>query len=302
MIVGLNPNYILKQRNCAFDPAYRVNFEGTNRSNMTSAPTSDFFESSTTGQTSSEKTMTTTEVLEQLRAFQKKYKHNRNIFSEYKVGGFIGTVDLDNAQRHLTNLEKLLILDSNRIDNACTKGYFSSIEGAEAFDFVIEHFNTEQKNGYVSDVDTVLTSLSPKEIFNIRNRKLIQLDKNDNFWTDKINTLAKLSDEEYARYIKSDQEELIYLSENDMINEFLLLLAKHKDPDSSTNLERMRTFDHIIKKDLSANPDNETGIINFYIRLAEDFDYNTFNLGEVFTNSKKLNAFKKASPILKKTE
>ncbi len=293
MIVSFNTNYNFIQRTNTISPASCVNFKSKNLAKAVHSPVAKDI-------VTINKIMTPTEILEKLRVLQKEYKHNWNSLSEYKIGEFLESVDLENAQRHLNNLEKLLKIDSNRVYCACANGFFSSLEGADALDFIITYFKTEGKDGDVSAADMIFTSFSPQEVLKIKDRKLISLNKNDNSWSDKIKDLAELSDEEYSRYLTSEQDELRYLSLNDKINELLHLLVENKDSWDGISIKNMRTFDNVISKDLLENPDKESEIMSFYTHLVKYKDYNASKLDKIFSNPEELNLYRKVYTYLKK--
>lgn len=242
--------------------------------------------------------MTATQVLDQFRILQKKYRNNFCAQSEYIVGEYVRLVDLDNAQRHLKNLETLFKLHSSRVGSGCSKGYFSSVEGAEALEFVIEYFDTKKTEDKVSSADDIITSLTPKEALNIKKRNLISLDNNNNSWTDEMACLATLSDEEYARYVASGQNEIYYLSKNEQINNFLRLLLENNEYLYGIDIKRMRNIDNIIQKVLYANSNKDTEIMKFYNRLAKDLEYKAYDIEKTFSDPEKLNVYKKAYAYL----
>ena len=293
MIVSFNTNYNFTQRTNTISPTSNVNFKNKNLAKAVHSPVVKDI-------VTIDKAMTVTEVLDKLRILQKEYKHNWNSLSEYTVGEFIDSVDLDNAQRHLNNLEKLLKIGSNRVYCACGNGFFSSLEGADALDFVIKHFNSKGEEGDVSATDVVFTFLSPQEVLKIKDRKLVSLNKNNNSWSDKIKDLAELSDEEYSRYLTSGQDKLRYLSLNDKINELLHLLVENKDSWDGISIKNMRTFDNVISKDLLENPNNESEIMSFYTRLAKDKNYNASKLDKIFSNPEELNLYRKVYTYLER--
>lgn len=240
-----------------------------------------------------ENSMTATEVLKYLRQLEKRFKNNWEALSEYQISQYIKYFDLDNARRHLANLESLLEVNSSRISYACTNGYFSSPEGADALEFIMKHFNTESANKTISPMNSAMSALLPNEALNIRDRALIKFE-NNNQWSEKIENLAKLSDEEYARYLESGQDDIFYLSENKKINKLLKLLVKNKDSTYGISVNELRFYDNIIKKDLLSNPDKEDSIMKFYTQLAKDRDYKSHKLKEIFSDPENLNLFKKA--------
>lgn len=245
------------------------------------------------------KTMTATDVLDELRILQKKYQKTRSHFTEYKIGNFIRIVDLNSIQRHLKNLESLLEFESLRIDDACEKGYFSSDKGAEALEFVVEHFKTEGENGFLPATDIVFSSLNTKEALNIRDRNLTAFNKNNSCSELTIN-LAKLSDEEYDRYIEKGKPDTVYVSENEDINKVLQTLAKRQSSPHCIDCEVLRRYDKIIQKDIDSNPDKGSKPLNFYTWLINNLDYKAHSIKETIFNEGKRNIFKKIYTFLEK--
>ena len=199
--------------------------------------------------------------------------------------------DYEHADLHLEHLKKLIKHDSNRMSSIMENGFFSSIEGLEAMEYLIKNFGINKRpGGYISEIDVIAQTLTPKDVLNIASRGL----KTKGLDLDKIVEYAQLTNAEYKRIQNSKYfGKLPYISETKEINDIFLVFDGLSYPDY------MREVDQIITKMIEAEPDNKKAIIKLCKKLADDCvkgsTYAEFgNFYEYLTHKNDLAAYKKA--------
>lgn len=125
---------------------------------------------------------------------------NRAIFSN------LDKVDLKNAHVHLKNICTLLAGASNSNDKIMNNGYFSSDEGAKAFETLSKLFSNKSQSGKVSPLSVVLADYKPETIFILEKRGLLDPNQMDNYR--RLNSFAKMSDEEYEVFQEKVQRSI----------------------------------------------------------------------------------------------
>lgn len=210
-----------------------------------------------------------------------KYKDD---FYWLKAKDITENFDYTNADRHLRNLDILLKNNSNRLSGIMKLGYFSSKDGANALEWIIQNYSFKSSGNRVSEADHIASALTPTEVLRAINRNITD---NEN-----IIGLAQLNDIEYDRWQTSPYKgKLMFVSSNDNVNKFFLSLDKKY-------VEYLKTIDKYILEDIAKAPKDEKDILNFYEHLLNSLNNDTWEFCEVL-KGENLPAYKKAYEYLK---
>ena len=142
--------------------------------------------------------MTVEEIENALRKFFKndefEIRYNNDIFSN------LDKIDTKNAKTHLKNLFTLLSGSSNNNRQIMQNGYFSSDEGAKAFELLADFLDCRGKKGLVSPLSIALADYTPETVLILKKRGLLNFAEISN--AKRLNKLARMSDEEYSLFQK----------------------------------------------------------------------------------------------------
>ncbi|MBQ7126491.1 hypothetical protein IJO12_05340, partial [bacterium] len=200
-----------------------------------------------------------------------------NIYKDEILKNF----DYENAHMHLENLKELIKNKTKRIREIIGNGYFSSKEGAEALEYILNNFNSRGYDGIISEVDRILQNITPEEVFRGIKRGLSNI--ND------LKTYSQLTDEEYERRENSPyKNDLDYVSSNDNINKILCKLGRE-------NIKISRIIDEIILKSIAENPAKENEILDCYSTIFTSSNINIWAISE----DNVINSYKKAYEYIK---
>jgi len=162
----------------------------------------------------------------ELKKYLKNDKYDINI--QYKcLFENLDKFDYENMETHLKHIKKLIDFEFGNYKYAIIKnGYFSSKEGAEAFEYFAKKFPTPPTKGIVSDLERVLGDFGVKHFENARKRGLLDQITPEN--VEKINLLASYSDNQYSIHKEFQEKNVNYVSNNNDINRLLLKLGVNK--------------------------------------------------------------------------
>lgn len=211
-------------------------------------------------------------------------KYNTSI--KTLIDDFWEHFDYENANRHLNHLETLLKYESKRLSFIINKGYFSSKEGADAMDWVLNNFKVNpHHSGIISEVDLITQELNPEQILKAKTRKTTNVNR--------FIDIAQLTEDEYTRWLTSPyQNEMYYISTNNEINKILSKL--------NTKITKfLRDFDKIILDDIAKNPQKESEILEFYKTFFNDNNNDIFKIQTFLETKEQISAYKKAYQYLK---
>lgn len=216
--------------------------------------------------------------------------NNKINFEEFK-----NAFDYENANIHLEHFNDIVSKNMFHLGDITKNGYFSSKEGAEAFEYIIKRFNSNASFNTVSPAETILSSYTTKEALQIKSRNL----------NDKNIELAKLTDEEWnRRELHPNKDNLNYVSESDDINNLLATL-KHNQANhqkfSCTNIERERKIENIVSQmvEKSANKEKTLAMLH---NLLLDKKLSTYDFLSKISDSNFMAKYEKAYDYLIENE
>ena len=202
--------------------------------------------------------LTKQEVLDGINEMNKDPDIGVRYDQEY-IDNFLKDFDWDNAERHLNNLKPLF---NNKISiyQVKLKGWFSSAEGAQSFEEVNQLFSFRHRRGVRSDMDTILTSMTPADWKNAKAIGLVDLAKNNELTPSEFSKMSKLTKQELKNLLDSGLagKGLEYASDNADINNLYLNIARrdYYRLRGLTYKDGQKTIEDAIKKAAGNDPAN----------------------------------------------
>lgn len=200
--------------------------------------------------------LTKQDVLDRIKEMNKDPNIGVRYAQEY-IEYFLEDFDWDNADRHLKNL-KPLFENKISISQAKMKGWFSSAESAQAFEEINQLFSFYQRGSVRSDMDMLLTSMTPADWKNAKAIGLVDFARNNGLDPLELKKMCKLTKQEFKNLINSGlaAEGLGYASDNADINNLYLNIARrdYYRLRDLTYKDGQKTIEDAIKKAAGNDP------------------------------------------------
>lgn len=156
--------------------------------------------------------------------------------------------DYNNAERHLKNLTYIFDNDI-RLADKIKNGWFSSKEGAAAFEEISRIFNFKTNLNYRSSADIILSEMDVKSWKHAKEIGLVDFAKTSKLDSKAFITMSKMSKEKFEQLISSGlpARGINYASDNKDINNLYIHLVGRKSRKlqyslSAPKLEKLETL------------------------------------------------------------
>ena len=185
--------------------------------------------------------------------------HAEHSFENYDIMKDFSDFDYENAQIHLANLDTILNSSASLV-SIVKKGWFSSKEGAIAFDEIVNTFSLRSGFSSIrSEADIILSYITPQEWNHLKSIGAVDFVKNNNIDCLYLTKCKNLSKDQFQNLIKSglSQYEIPYASDNMDINNFFKSTAQKNIRPTYFHIKDEKTLkalDEAIKKAAGNNP------------------------------------------------
>ena len=165
--------------------------------------------------------------------------------------------DYNNAERHLKNLTYIFDNDI-RLADKIKNGWFSSKEGAAAFEEISRIFNFKTNLNYRSSADIILSEMDVKSWKHAKEIGLVDFAKTSKLDSKEFITMSKMSKEKFEQLISSGlpARGINYASDNKDINNLYIHLFDRKSRKLQNYLcaPVLKKLETLIKETASNNP------------------------------------------------
>lgn len=249
--------------------------------------------------------LTKQEVLDRIKEMNKHPDYGVK-YQQKALDEFFKDFDWDNADKHLKNLQPIFDNELSIISMK-NKGWFSSAEGAQAFEEARQLYSFYQRGSVRSDMDMLLTSMTPADWKNAKAIGLVDFARNNGLDPLELKKMCKLTKQEFKNLINSGlaAEGLGYASDNADINNLYINIARrdYYRLRGLTYKDGQKTIEDAIKKATGNDPakikeftlkmqklNNKqlAEIVDWQGNLTPDIEYYVNNVDRIYNNVHKV--------------